>query len=75
MTLNAEPFDSLDVDERRPPFVKLTDAQHHAQLLATFLMDNPLEFTRTNVMKLQAISKKWQHQWTIESFFKSIQIS
>ena len=79
--LNAKPLDSLDVDERPPPIVKLADAQHHAQLLATFFMDNPLEFTPANVMKLQAISEKlnkiyvanlkWQHQWTIDSFFKS----
>ena len=36
--LNAKPFDCLDVDERPPPIVKLVDAQHQAQLLATFLL-------------------------------------
>ena len=61
--------------------MKLGNAQHHAQLLATLLMDNPLEFTPAYIMKLQAISKKlnkifvaklkWQHQQTIDSFFKS----
>ena len=40
--LNAESLHSLDVDERPPPIVKLVDAQHHAKLLATFFMDNPL---------------------------------
>jgi hypothetical protein len=34
--LNAKPLNYLDVDERPPPIVKLIDAQHHAQLLATF---------------------------------------
>ena len=38
--------------------MKLVDAQHHAQLLATFVMDNPLDFTSTNVMKLHAILEK-----------------
>ena len=38
--------------------MKLADAQHHAQLLATFLMDNRLEFTLIDVMKLHAISEK-----------------
>ena len=43
-------------------------------------MDNPLEFIPTYVMKLHAISKKlnniyvvnlkWQHQWTLDSFFQ-----
>ena len=62
--------------------LKLAIAQHHAQLLAMFVMDNPLiEFTHANKMKLHAISKKlnksfvtdlkWQHQWIINSFFKS----
>ena len=49
------PLDSLDVDERPPPTIKLADAQHHAQLLATFFMDHSLDFTPTNVMKLHAI--------------------
>ena len=54
--LNAEPLDSLAVDERPPPSVKLANAQHHAQLFATFLfMDNPLEFTIIEVIKLHAI--------------------
>ena len=58
LTLLQSPQFSLDVDERPPPIVKLADAQHHAQLLATFFfMDNPLEFTPTNVMKLHAISE------------------
>jgi hypothetical protein len=56
--LNAKPLDSLDVDGRPPTIVKLVDTQHHAQLLATFIMDNSLEFTPTNIMKLQAILKK-----------------
>ena len=44
-------------------------------------MDNPLEFTHANVMKLQVISEKlndiyvanskWQYQWTVDSSFKS----
>lgn len=66
------PLNSLDVDESPSHVVKLADAQHHVQLLGTFLMDNPLEFTPTNVMKLRAIMKKlnnisianlkWQHR-------------
>lgn len=34
--LNVEPLDSLDVDERAPPIMKLAYDQHHAQLLTTF---------------------------------------
>ena len=48
-------LDSLDVDERPPPIMKLVDTQHHAHLLATFIMDDSLEFTPTYAMKLQAI--------------------
>ena len=50
--LNAKPLDSLDVDERPPPIVKLANAQHHAQLFAKFFMDNPLELTLAHAMKL-----------------------
>ena len=35
--LNAKPLNSSDVDKRHALSEKLTDAQHHAQLLATFL--------------------------------------
>ena len=62
-------------------FLLLTDAPQHAQLLATFLMDNSLDFTPAYLMTLQGISEKlnkiyvvnlnWQHQRTIDSFFKS----
>ena len=41
LDLSAKPFNPLDVDERPPPIVKLVNAQHHAQLLATVLVDNP----------------------------------
>ena len=50
-------------------------------LLATFFMDNSLDFTPAYLMKLQGILEKlnkifvanlkWQHQRTIDSFFKS----
>ena len=33
------------------------DAQHHPQLLATYSMQNPLDFSHVNVMRLIAISK------------------
>jgi hypothetical protein len=56
--LNAKPLDSLDIDERPPPIVKLATAQHHAHLLIAFFMDNPLKFTLANIMKQQAISEK-----------------
>ena len=40
---NAKHLECLDVDERPPPRMKLADAQHHAQLLATFcFMDKPI---------------------------------
>jgi hypothetical protein len=80
LDLTAETINPLDVDERPPPIVKLTDAQQHAQLLATFLMDNSLDFTPIDPMKMQGILKlnkifvanfKWQHHRTIDSFFKS----
>jgi hypothetical protein len=77
----VETVNPLDVDERPPPIVKLTDAQQHAQLLATFFMDNSLDFTSAYLMKLEGILEKlnkifvanlkWQHQRTIDSFFKS----
>ena len=38
--------------------MKLADARHHAQLLATFLMDNRFKFTLIDVMKLHAMSEK-----------------
>ena len=40
--LSVEPLDSLDVDDRLPPIVKLIDAQQHAQLLATFFYGEPI---------------------------------
>ena len=36
--LNTKLLDSLDVNERPPPFVKLAVALHHAPLLATFFL-------------------------------------
>jgi hypothetical protein len=38
LDLTVETVNPLDVDERPPPIVKLTDAQQHAQLLATFFI-------------------------------------
>ena len=56
----------------------MVDAQHYAQLSATFSMDNPFKFTPTYIMaileklnRLFVINLKWQHQHTIDSFFKS----
>jgi hypothetical protein len=54
LDLIAETVNPLDIDERTPPNVKLTDAQQHAQLLATLFMDNSLDFTPANLMKLRA---------------------
>ena len=54
--LNVDPLRSLDVGERPPPIVKVEYAQHHAQLLHTFFMDNVGQFNL--VMKLQAIYEK-----------------
>jgi hypothetical protein len=81
LDLIAETVNPLDIDERPPPNVKLTDAQQHAHLLATFFMDNSLDFAPADLMKLQGILEKlnkiyvanlkWQHQRTIDSFFKS----
>ena len=81
LNFTTETVNPLDVDERPPPIVKLMDVQQHAQLLATFFMDNSLNFTPANVMTLQGILEnfnkifvanlKWQHQQTIDSFFKS----
>ena len=80
--LNAKLLDSLDVEERPPSRTKLANAQHRAQLLATFFFMNPLEVNLADAMKLQAIMEKlnkiyvvnlkWQHQQTIDSFLKSI---
>jgi hypothetical protein len=80
LALTAETVNPLDIDERPPPIMKLTDAQQHAQLLATFFMDNSLDFTPIDPMKLQGMLEKlnkifvanlkWQHQRTVDSFFK-----
>jgi hypothetical protein len=71
LDLIVETVNPLDIDERPPPNVKLTDAQQHAQLLTTFFMHNSLYFTPANMMKLQGILEKlnkiyvanlkWQH--------------
>ena len=50
--LNAKPLDSCEFDERPPPTLKLTNAQHQAQLLDTNLTDNPSELNHAYVMKL-----------------------
>ena len=81
MDLTAETVNPLDVDERPPSIVKLTDAQQRAQLLATFFINNSLDFTPIDLMKLQGMLEKlnkiyvanlkWQHQRTNDSFFKS----
>ena len=55
LDLTVEPLDFLNVDERPPLRVKLANAQHHVQLLATFLMGHPLEFTPIDVKKLHVI--------------------
>ena len=84
--LNTKPSDYLDVDKRpSPSIVKLANAQPHAQLLATFLMDNPLQFTPPYVTKqhatLEKLNKifvanmKWQHQRPIDSFYEHTKIS
>ena len=65
--LNAKPLDSLDVDERLPPILKLAHTQHHPQLLDFFLIDNPLTFTPTYVMKLQAILEKLNKMYVANS--------
>jgi hypothetical protein len=38
LDLTVETVNPLDVDERPPPIVKLTDAQQYAQLLSTFFL-------------------------------------
>jgi hypothetical protein len=58
LDLTGETENPLDVDERPPPIVKLTDAQQYAQLLATFFMDNSLDFIPAYMMKLQGILEK-----------------
>ena len=53
--LNAKPLNFLDVDERPPPTHKCLTP---CSMSATFVMDNSLEFTPTNVMKVQTMSEK-----------------
>jgi hypothetical protein len=45
LDLTAETVNPLDDDERAPPIVKLTDVEQYAQVLATFFMENSLDFT------------------------------
>ena len=54
---DANPLDTLDIDERPPPIVKLADVQPRAQLLATTFYGQPIIITLAYMMKLQAISK------------------
>ena len=61
--LNVEPLDTLDIDERPPPIMKLAIAQHHA--LHFFFTDNPIEFTLTYVMKLHAVSEKLKNKYVV----------
>ena len=80
--LNAKPLDSFIVDERPPSIFGIGICSTSWYIVSYIFMDNSIEFTPIYVMKLHAISEelnkifvanlKWQHQWTIDFFFKSI---
>jgi hypothetical protein len=79
--LNAEPLESLDVNKRPPHIVKLENAQHHAQLLAIIFLWQPIRVyscrrheTADHIRganEIDVANLRWQHQWTIDSLFKS----
>jgi hypothetical protein len=47
--LNVD-IDSLDVDDVVPPALKLNDANRHASLLSSFLLDNSLYLVSTKLL-------------------------
>ena len=51
-------LDSLDVDERPPPIVKLVDRSTSCSIVRYIGYGQPVRFTPTNVMKLHAILEK-----------------
>ena len=82
--LNAKALqDSWDADDQPPPITKAATPRHRARLVPATFTNNPSEFNLTNVTNPHAISEqlneihaahlKWQHQQTIDSFFKSTQ--
>jgi hypothetical protein len=54
LDLTVETVNPLDVDERPPPIVKLKDAQQHAQLLATYILNG--QFIRLHSRKYDEIA-------------------
>ena len=55
----AHDFDSntevVDVDDQPLPVVRLSTAQHHAQMLFYFIMDNSQDFNAHDVMEFEKI--------------------
>ena len=80
LTLTHSPLDLFKCWWETPNTMKLA-CSTSCPFVSYILIDNALEFTTTNAMKVCAISEKlnkicatnfkWQHQQTIDSFFKS----
>jgi hypothetical protein len=78
--LNVD-LDSIDVDDVISPTMKLSDGEHHASLLSSFLLENSLylgvketiSFQKLvgNLNKMIATNLGRQHQRSLDSYFKS----
>ena len=75
-------LDLGDVDDHPPPIVLLSDAQHCAQMLSYFIMDNSTNFDihaiteyeklLEMVMKMTIANRGRQQQRTLDTFFVPI---
>ena len=45
----------VDVNDVAPPIIKLSDANHHASLLSSFLLENPLYFGVNEFISFQKL--------------------
>ena len=69
----------VDVDDQPPPIVRLSAAQHHAQMLSHFIMDNSQDFNVHDIMEFEKIlgrlrkmtiaNRGRHHKRTLETYF------
>ena len=74
-------LDVVDVDDVVPPTTKLSDANHHASLLSSFLLKNSLYFGVNEMISFQKLvgnldkrtiaNLSRQHHRSLDSYFKS----
>ena len=69
------------MDDVAPPTIKLSDTNHHASLLSSFLLKNSLYFGVNEIISFQMVvgtldkmttaNLGRQHQKSLDSYFKS----